>query len=59
MGIGVFAWRTGTELESVNEGFTKYHIRLTDTPGWYGVWDKKVNKSLKVIGDLLRNILKN
>ncbi len=27
--------------ESVNEGFTKYHIRLTDTPGWYGVWDKK------------------
>jgi hypothetical protein len=36
-----FAWRTGTELESVNEGFTKYHIRLTDTPGWYGVWDKK------------------
>ena len=27
--------------ESVNEGMTKYHIRLTDTPGWYGVWDKK------------------
>jgi len=27
--------------ESVNEGFTKYHIRLTNTPGWYGVWDKK------------------
>mgnify|MGYP000853319095 CR=1 FL=1 len=27
--------------ESVNEGFTKYHIRLTKTPGWYGVWDKK------------------
>ncbi len=35
------SYRTGTELESVNEGFTKYHIRLTDTPGWYGVWDKK------------------
>jgi hypothetical protein len=27
--------------ESINEGFTKYHIRLTKTPGWYGVWDKK------------------
>jgi len=26
--------------ESVNEGLTKYNIRLTKTPGWYGVWDK-------------------
>ena len=26
---------------SINEGVTKYHIRLTDTLGWYGVWDKK------------------
>ncbi len=26
---------------SLDEGFTKYHIRLTKTPGWYGVWDKK------------------
>ena len=29
------------DKESVSEGFTKYHIRLTKTPGWYGVWDKK------------------
>ena len=35
--------------ESVNEGFTKYHIRLTDTPGWYGVWDK--NGKQKFEGD--------
>ena len=26
--------------ESVNEGMTKYNIRLTKTPGWYGIWDK-------------------
>ena len=44
-----FAWRTGTELESVNEGFTKYHIRLTNTRGWYGVWDK--NGKQKFEGD--------
>ena len=25
----------------VNEGMTKYNIRLTKTPGWYGIWDKK------------------
>ena len=24
----------------VNEGMTKYNIRLTKTPGWYGIWDK-------------------
>ena len=35
--------------ESVNEGFTKYHIRLTKTPGWYGVWDK--NGKQKFEGD--------
>jgi hypothetical protein len=33
----------------VNEGFTKYHIRLTKTPGWYGVWDK--NGKQKFEGD--------
>ena len=27
--------------ESVNEGFTKYTIKLTKTPGWYLVHDKK------------------
>ncbi len=37
------------EEESVNEGFTKYHIRLTKTPGWYGVWDK--NGKQKFEGD--------
>ena len=36
-------------LESINEGFTKYHIRLTKTPGWYGVWDK--NGKQKFEGD--------
>ena len=36
-------------MESVNEGFTKYHIRLTKTPGWYGVWDK--NGKQKFEGD--------
>ena len=36
-------------LESVNEGMTKYHIRLTKTPGWYGVWDK--NGKQKFEGD--------
>jgi uncharacterized protein (DUF1778 family) len=49
-------------LESVNEKmspaqyhsymqyvFDKYHIRLTDTPGWYGVWDK--NGKQKFEGD--------
>jgi uncharacterized protein YneF (UPF0154 family) len=51
-----FAWRTGTELESVNEGFTKYHIRLTDTPGWYGVWDKKGKQKFE--GDK-RFVMKN
>ena len=35
--------------ESVNEGFTKYHIRLTNTRGWYGVWDK--NGKQKFEGD--------
>ena len=49
--------------ESVNEGMTKYNIRLTKTPGWYGIWDKngkqkaegekkyiiKFLKSLKII----------
>ena len=35
--------------ESVNEGFTKYHIRLTKTRGWYGVWDK--NGKQKFEGD--------
>ena len=35
--------------ESINEGFTKYHIRLTKTPGWYGVWDK--NGKQKFEGD--------
>ena len=29
-----------TYNESVNEGMTKYNIRLTKTPGWYGIWDK-------------------
>ena len=38
-----------TANESVNEGFTKYHIRLTKTPGWYGVWDK--NGKQKFEGD--------
>jgi hypothetical protein len=37
--------------ESVNEGFTKYHIRLTDTPGWYGVWDKKGKQKFEGIKD--------
>ena len=35
--------------ESINEGFTKYHIRLTKTPGWYGVWDE--NGKQKFEGD--------
>ena len=39
----------GIEKESVNEGFTKYHIRLTNTRGWYGVWDK--NGKQKFEGD--------
>ena len=42
--------------ESVNEGFTKYHIRLTDTPGWYGVWDKKGKQKFE--GDK-RFVMKN
>jgi hypothetical protein len=37
------------QSESINEGFTKYHIRLTKTPGWYGVWDK--NGKQKFEGD--------
>ena len=41
-GMSQFARHVTKHLkESVNEGFAKYHIRLTDTPGWYGVWDKK------------------
>jgi hypothetical protein len=41
--IGNILTKTKSQLTplSINEGFTKYHIRLTDTPGWYGVWDKK------------------
>ena len=33
----------------VHEGMAKYHIRLTDTPGWYGIWDK--NGKQKAEGD--------
>ena len=33
----------------VQEGMTKYHIRLTKTPGWYGIWDK--NGKQKAEGD--------
>ena len=33
----------------VNEGMTKYNIRLTKTPGWYGIWDK--NGKQKAEGD--------
>ena len=33
----------------VQEGITKYHIRLTKTPGWYGIWDK--NGKQKAEGD--------
>ena len=49
-GMSQFARHVTKHLkESVNEGFTKYHIRLTDTPGWYGVWDK--NGKQKFEGD--------
>ena len=33
----------------IKEGMTKYHIRLTKTPGWYGIWDK--NGKQKAEGD--------
>ena len=36
-------------VESVNEGMTKYNIRLTKTPGWYGIWD--TNGKQKAEGD--------
>jgi hypothetical protein len=56
-GMSQFARHVTKHLkESVNEGFTKYHIRLTDTPGWYGVWDK--NGKQKFEGDK-RFIMKN
>ena len=38
-----------TGKSDVNEGLTKYHIRLTKTSGWYGVWDK--NGKQKFEGD--------